>query len=490
MALFRTLSREDLGQKEALGAARFLNDTLHYDDTVDLLVPLVERDNRNLPLAVSYLSALFHSRKAKTFRSEVGKCLARLSEEETLRLLRALPRNQLTDDELCRLVVRLLSTEPEGPKRTRDLLEAVEAGSVRIAAFVLDKIADSDSLEQSVLHCLLRARLVDIDLLSAGNPIGELNEFETRSKALARDLQDLAYHAAENSSNSFRDNMHRLEQIAHGRRSVWINSGECYFDAASFAEWLCKRIVMKEPAVVLRLGDGEGNFLPYPPEHRASQRSDQIQKQCKSWWGSCLLSEAAADQVSHDLQGIIDTADAIGVPPASRLLRNTDESQPASRGVRAVLELFAQPARTFASNAVLTSCHIHTDLDRWNLYSRVFEAAGGVSTVSCHDLAPALSEKFGVRVRHWYRMPPQRKFQTMYGAEKEDDSSYLSVFRSIMADIEPVHGELILVAAGFLGKFICASARERGAIALDIGSIADYWMGHKTRFYGQRRNKL
>jgi len=44
-------------------------------------------------------------------------------------------------------------------------------------------------------------------------------------------------------------------------------------------------------------------------------------------------------------------------------------------------------------------------------------------------------------------------------------------------------GRMVLVGAGYLGKWIVHQAKAAGGIALDIGSIADYWMGLKTRSY-------
>jgi hypothetical protein len=69
----------------------------------------------------------------------------------------------------------------------------------------------------------------------------------------------------------------------------------------------------------------------------------------------------------------------------------------------------------------------------------------------------------------------------------EGDVSSLDAFQSIMTGINPIPGELVLVAGGFLGKLICERVRERGGIALDIGSAADYWMGFQTRSYGRNQ---
>jgi len=39
------------------------------------------------------------------------------------------------------------------------------------------------------------------------------------------------------------------------------------------------------------------------------------------------------------------------------------------------------------------------------------------------------------------------------------------------------------VGAGYAGKIIIDEARQRGGIALDLGSIFDHWLGLHTRSY-------
>jgi hypothetical protein len=45
----------------------------------------------------------------------------------------------------------------------------------------------------------------------------------------------------------------------------------------------------------------------------------------------------------------------------------------------------------------------------------------------------------------------------------------------------PRPGAVFLVAGGLLGKIYCDRIRALGDIALDIGALADAWMGHNTR---------
>ena len=52
-------------------------------------------------------------------------------------------------------------------------------------------------------------------------------------------------------------------------------------------------------------------------------------------------------------------------------------------------------------------------------------------------------------------------------------------YREILRDlVVPEPGAIFLVAAGLLGKVYCARIHELGGIAIDIGSLADGWMGY------------
>ena len=49
-----------------------------------------------------------------------------------------------------------------------------------------------------------------------------------------------------------------------------------------------------------------------------------------------------------------------------------------------------------------------------------------------------------------------------------------------MADLA---GRMVIVGAGYAGKVVIHEAKKRGAMALDLGSALDYWMGAATRSY-------
>lgn len=55
-------------------------------------------------------------------------------------------------------------------------------------------------------------------------------------------------------------------------------------------------------------------------------------------------------------------------------------------------------------------------------------------------------------------------------------------YRELRRELKvPRRGAVFLIAAGLPGKVYCDWLKMRGAIAIDIGSIVDAWMGFDTR---------
>jgi hypothetical protein len=135
------------------------------------------------------------------------------------------------------------------------------------------------------------------------------------------------------------------------------------------------------------------------------------------------------------------------------------------------------------SEKILMSCHMHTDLDQWDLYRQMLAPVSSISVVSCHDLAQTLAERFGIAVRGWFAVPPEHQYAGMFhpSSAAASEPFYPAMFDRIMENLAPLPGEVFLVAAGFLGKLLCDRIRERGGLALDIGSTADMWLGYATR---------
>jgi hypothetical protein len=58
------------------------------------------------------------------------------------------------------------------------------------------------------------------------------------------------------------------------------------------------------------------------------------------------------------------------------------------------------------------------------------------------------------------------------------------IIDTVVADVRAhAQGRLVVVGAGYLGKWIVHQAKLAGGIAVDLGSALDYWMGLRTRSY-------
>ena len=335
---------------------------------------------------------------------------------------------------------------------------------------------------------LLAHRQADLDRLAAGAmPPAYLRALVERPRGLTSKIDRLSAAIIERRDGAadLVEGLTALRGIGARAGVAWLNSRETFFDAAAFADWFGARVSAGLPTSLIRLGDGEGNFLPYPSRRAASQALDQrgIQQQ---WWGEPKFVGDAAADFSARLCRVVSTADAIGIPSAGKLVEMTSASRTptrASRGWLSALSYFDEIAPEVVKDRIVTSMNIPIDLEKWDLFNDIFAAASGVSVVSCHDLAPCLGERFGVSVRRWFPIPEGKRFTAMFG--RADDANrrdfYPEIFEEIMAAVSPRPGEIFLVGAGVLGKLICERVRERGGAALDIGSLADYWAGFATR---------
>lgn len=269
-----------------------------------------------------------------------------------------------------------------------------------------------------------------------------------------------------------------------------MNSSASYYDAAALAYWLRDRIERKTPTCVLRLGDGEGNFLPYAPTYANYQQSDRREIQ-QQMWGEVFFTDAEAEAFTEELAAVALRADAVGVSAMNRLLKTNyrlaSTSQRVVRGWHNVLHFFDAAVPESVRDKVVVSSYFHSDLHGWDLFPLIFEPISSVSIVSCHDLSEYLSEQFDVAVRRWHKIPAQKRHLDVFGHRQalESERFYPNVFNAIMSELAPLPGEVYVIAAGILGKFMCDRIRAKGGIAIDIGSLADYWKGFSTREYGR-----
>ena len=260
-----------------------------------------------------------------------------------------------------------------------------------------------------------------------------------------------------------------------------IHSYENPSGALYLAQFIKSRIKQKIPSSFIRLGDGEGNFLDYPDEFIDRQQSDQEVIQYL-WWKELVLTKSNADITDQFRKAVIN-ADILGIIPERRIIRSTASNNIVTHSKRGLLAVMNTVLIADHDCTLYTSCHAHTDLEQWDLYSYILRDLDTISVISCHsDIDEYITQRFGIEEVTLYRIPSERKYQGLFGYDDSAEAHFPNYFVRLSDELRSIErGQTFLVAAGFLGKIYCDIIRQHGGIALDIGSIADRWVGYATR---------
>ena len=240
----------------------------------------------------------------------------------------------------------------------------------------------------------------------------------------------------------------------------------------------------KMPFCLVRLGDGEGAFL------RSKSHScwdDKLLRDHRKFFAGRWYNDPdlACDknflQIADELPTMLSVADIVGVPSADWIrqeirLRNLSTVINCLQIIRLLEDYEIDESRTSVSSVAL-------DLEYHGLLQEILNESGSVSLITSHAaLGDHLSQHRRATIRQTILIPPAHSDceQTGYQLRSSHFRDSFSVtIKSIKKTIRP--GDVVLVAAGFLGKVYALRVRQQGGIALDIGSLADLWMGHMTR---------
>lgn len=231
---------------------------------------------------------------------------------------------------------------------------------------------------------------------------------------------------------------------------------------------------------VVRLGDGEGAVLTRGVEVAPVLSEYSQAAASRRHFGDPQIVPAQGQRLFDDLALALAGASFIGLPPAMSypiLMRN----EPAKLQINAIVAVasvfvYLDQHRTelHLDRTVMCSSELHR-----SLLPHYRELVGGrtIGLVSCHERLPGvLRQRMGVHDVRLHLVPRQSLGQ---GISDHYPRRYLELLDELAAS--DVEGMLYLVAAGIAGKAYCETVRQGGGVALDIGSIADVWMGEVTR---------
>ncbi len=276
-----------------------------------------------------------------------------------------------------------------------------------------------------------------------------------------------------------------------------IYTAESLADASAVVAWLTQRVQNGQPTALVRLGDGEGHFLSFDAALRTGLAHDR-KEMMHLWWNREWPDETTARRIIAQFRRAVAAADILGVLPDSRVVRiyqSPGRVAVSNRGVIRALSHVAghviAPGNSQKARPRLwiTSAQVQRDLANWGMWEQLLQTVPGqqVSWIAPHDLAPLLRSRFGLSTRRGVMIPGEARYASMFDPNTAQSGTLLDRHETVRAELQASPGEVWLVAAGFLGKIYIHTLRRQGGIALDIGSLADDWMGYATRIARARQ---
>lgn len=212
-----------------------------------------------------------------------------------------------------------------------------------------------------------------------------------------------------------------------------------------------------QPCSVVRLGDGEGALLGYPT---ITSRAD-VDRSLLTWLRTKDVPDAQVLALVRELKDVVRSADILGLPRRKQIEHHR------WRAVQqAVDALYLHRPGTLATHTAL-----HRLLQHALLYRPILQNAPFLGLISCRRLGSELKRRFNIGEVRWHGVRGE-----LNEPGEVQTPHYPDGFHELRETLQvPFRGALFLVGAGAFGKIYCQWIKERGGIAVDIGSICDSW---------------
>ena len=236
-------------------------------------------------------------------------------------------------------------------------------------------------------------------------------------------------------------------------------------------DWFKARIASREPASLVRLGDGEFAMLGYGSIAPWEQTAQSL----KVWFGHDDFDPALLQRTVGQLREAVRQATVVGLPRPSR--------QRVDPFCSYVGKLYAHHAlRT--PGQLFTDCGIHRFWQMLLAYRELLTGLPFLGIVTSRDIGQQVADAFNVKTVAIYPVPSERQVP---GAFEHIGDHFPGRFDSLCAELAvPFRGAVFIVGAGALGKIYANIIHQRGGIALDVGSVLDGWSGTPSRGFLQQ----
>jgi hypothetical protein len=234
-------------------------------------------------------------------------------------------------------------------------------------------------------------------------------------------------------------------------------------------------LTRRQPFCLIRLSDGEGYLFPDGPFFGHADSANRE----RHWWGIELNPDRRARIIEQARQAI-RAANVVGIPTVYRFIRDHSiRSASLAQTVqgRGLLQVLHGVPGLIGAHAVIGEDKLNVSLfSDMQAVCALADAAAEVVVVGSvrgdHLPSPlrSLSRLQCIELPTHARTALNDKYNA--GA-----MPLPLVYDAIVDRMDDVvgPGTLVLVAGGIVGKILLGRAHERGAVALDIGSVLDDW---------------
>lgn len=187
------------------------------------------------------------------------------------------------------------------------------------------------------------------------------------------------------------------------------------------------------------------------------------------------LEDVFLEQIKSNIRHAIACADIIGLPETfhKRMNKYWGHSEVM---ITQILESFSGDVQIKR----FCSINSHLDLLSSGYLDKIIMDADHVVLITCRDIRDAFIKRHPHITRcDIFLIPPQQKYELHPTKSNFFPDVYEIVKQKIQ--IEDRAGQLCLFGTGFAGKDLGLYFKNKGGVAVDIGSVFDMWAGKVTR---------
>lgn len=244
----------------------------------------------------------------------------------------------------------------------------------------------------------------------------------------------------------------------------------------------------RRPYMLLRLGDGEGAHtrISWIDEATYPLLYNENRKEFHNvWFGKTdFLNSIEFNRLLSCYDNALMNADCISGYEESLL--NHEYSIGSRRGIPSVVNLIRKADQIYPivkGKCCITHSVIHYDLLFFDCLERILKDRKFLGIVTCHtNLPEKLQARYHIEEIQGFFIPKETGRSGILGDKAQKGTHFPDAYLSLSEKLKSIKaGELYLVAGGILGKVYCNIIKQAGGIVIDIGSVADIWMGKTTR---------